>query len=225
MPGVVDARIQQPFDYPDLEIDVDRTKALQSGLHRARRGDQPAEYAERQLPDRADVLPELENGVNYNLPRRRRSTTMQSLRDLQNIPVTGRRPRRRPAILADVATIKRSQEMAAVDHYNIRRVVDIYAIGAGSRPRRGRARHHAHRRCEPRRTCRAAASSPSAASCETMHGSYQNLLGGLGFSIVLVYLLIVVNFQSWLDPFIIITALPAALAGIVLMPVLHRTRR
>jgi multidrug efflux pump subunit AcrB len=105
--------------------------------------------------------------------------------------------------------------MASVDHYNIRRVVDVYAnvqgrdLGAAGRDVTRIV--DANRHLLPRGSF-----VTIRGQLETMRGAYVNLLTGLGFSIVLVYLLIVVNFQSWLDPFIIITALPAALAGIVL---------
>jgi multidrug efflux pump subunit AcrB len=105
--------------------------------------------------------------------------------------------------------------MAAVDHYNIRRVVDVYANVQGrdlAAAGRDIARIvDANRHLLPRGSF-----ITIRGQLETMHGAYVSLLAGLGFSILLVYLLIVINFQSWLDPFIIITALPAALAGIVL---------
>jgi multidrug efflux pump subunit AcrB len=139
---------------------------------------------------------------------------IQSRQDLQNIPISGPNEKQ-PAILADVASIQRTSELASINHYNIRRVVDIYAspqdrdLGAVGRD--------VTRIVDANR-----ASLPHGSFVTlrgqygTMRSSYTGLIGGLGFAIVLVYLLIVVNFQSWLDPFIIITALPAALAGIVL---------
>jgi multidrug efflux pump subunit AcrB len=135
------------------------------------------------------------------------------LQDLQNIPITSTTAAR-SEVIADVATIHRSQEMSAVDHYNIRRVIDIYAsvqgrdLGAAGADITRIA--HAHEKYLPRGSF-----LTIRGQLETMQTSYLNLLGGLGFSILLVYLLIVVNFQSWLDPFIIIMGLPAALGGIV----------
>src|SRR5439155_1313768 len=114
---------------------------------------------------------------------------------------------------ADVAG---NREMAVLSHYNIRRVIDIYGavqdrdLGAVGRDiTRIVDAHRAHLPRGSFLTVRG--------QLQTMRTSYVGLLAGLGFAIVLVYLLIVVNFQSWLDPFIIVTALPAALAGIVLM--------
>src|SRR5207253_422904 len=120
----------------------------------------------------------------------------------------------RPGILADVASITRSSEIAVLSHYNIRRVVDIHGAvqdrDLGAVGRDVTRILDAHRPLLPRGSFLAVRGQLA-----TMWTAYLGLLAGLGFSIVLVYLLIVVNFQSWLDPFIIITALPAALAGIV----------
>ena len=121
-----------------------------------------------------------------------------------------------PEILADVAIAHPIHRARGLSHYNIRRVVDIYGsvegrdlggVGPGCR---------AHRGCQSQDQLPRGSFVPIRGQLETMRTSYLGLLGGLAFAIVLVYLLIVVNFQSWLDPFIIITALPAALAGIVL---------
>jgi multidrug efflux pump subunit AcrB len=155
------------------------------------------------------------NGVVYNLVAQTPQYRVQSLQELQNIPVTTPSGQA-PEILADVAAIKRGSEMAALSHYNIRRVVDIYSavqdrdLGAVSRDVQRVVDENAKNL--PRGTFIALRGQ-----VDTMRSSYSGLLIGLAFAIVLVYLLIVVNFQSWLDPFIIITALPAALAGIVLM--------
>ena len=146
---------------------------------------------------------------------------MQSLQELQNTPMSAPTTER-SGILADVASITRSQEMQVVSHYNIRRVIDIYGaiqdrdLGAVGRDISRIV--EAHRASLPRGSFLTVRGQ-----LDTMHTSYLGLLGGLVFSIVLVYLLIVVNFQSWLDPFIIITALPAALAGIVLCLFLTHT--
>jgi CzcA family heavy metal efflux pump len=214
VPGLTDLRIQQPFDYPTLNVDVDRTKAQQGG------------YTERDVA--SSVLNTLsgsfqispmfflnwKNGVNYNLVAQTPQYRIQSLQDLQNIPITAA-SRQQPEILGDIASIDRSREMAVISHYNIRRVVDIYAsvqdrdLGAVS----GEVERivNANKKDLPRGTFVSVRGQ-----AQTMRASYTGLLTGLLFAIGLVYMLIVVNFQSWLDPFIIITALPAALAGIVL---------
>jgi multidrug efflux pump subunit AcrB len=146
---------------------------------------------------------------------------VQSLQDLENTPI-GVSSGSRPQILANVASIGRSAEMAVVNDYNLRRVVDIYGsvqdrdLGAVGRDITRIV--DANRRLLPRGSF-----INLRGQFQTMRDSYSGSLVGLGFAIALVYLLIVVNFQSWLDPLIIITALPAALAGIVLMLFTTRT--
>jgi multidrug efflux pump subunit AcrB len=218
--GVVDARIQQRFDYPDFEIDVDRTKAQQNGLTEHDVAGSLVETLSGSFQTSPLFFLNWKNGVNYQVAAQAPQYDIQSLHDIRNIPITGSSGSQ--AILADVATISRSQEMATVDHYNIRRVVDIYAnvqgrdLGAVGRDITrivDANRGHLPRGCFV--TIRG--------QLETMRGAYITLAAGLGFSILLVYLLIVVNFQSWLDPFIIITALLGALGGIVLFLFLSRT--
>ena len=213
VPGIADARIQQAFDYPEFDVAVDRTKAAQGG------------YTERDVAN--SMLNSLSgsfqitpmfflnwtNGVNYNLVTQTPQYSIQSLEDLQNTPLNAATATR-PEILADVASIKRANEMEVISHYNIRRVVDIYAAvqgrDLGAVGREVTRIVEADRKSLPRGSF-----ITVRGQLQTMRSSYLGLLGGLAFSVVLVYLLIVVNFQSWLDPFIIITALPAALAGIV----------
>jgi multidrug efflux pump subunit AcrB len=154
-----------------------------------------------------------QNGVSYQLVTQTPQYAVESLQDLQNTPLNSATATR-PEILADVASVHRASEMEEISHYNIRRVVDIYAaiqgrdLGAVSREVTGIV--DANRKSLPRGSFVSVKGQVQA-----MRTSYLGLLSGLAFSIILVYLLIVVNFQSWLDPFIIISALPAALAGIV----------
>jgi multidrug efflux pump subunit AcrB len=208
--GVVDARIQQRFDYPDFEIDVDRTKAQQNGLTEHDVAGSLVETLSGSFQTSPLFFLNWKNGVNYQVAAQAPQYDIQSLHDIRNIPITGSSGSQ--AILADVATISRSQEMATVDHYNIRRVVDIYAnvqgrdLGAVGRDITRIV--DANRGHLPRGSF-----VTIRGQLETMRGAYITLAAGLGFSILLVYLLIVVNFQSWLDPFIIITALLGALGG------------
>ena len=214
VPGIADARVQQTFDYPSFEVAVDRTKAAQTGLTER----DVANSMLNILSGSSQVTPMFflnwQNGVNYNMTALSPQYNIQSLQDIQNIPVSavgGKSDR----ILGDMATIKRSSEIQVLTHYNIRRTVDIYA-SVQDRDLGGVGADiakivDAHRASLPRGSF-----VTIRGQIDTMQHSYVSLLGGLAFSIVLVYLLIVVNFQSWLDPFIIITALPAALAGIVL---------
>jgi multidrug efflux pump subunit AcrB len=212
VPGLTDLRIQQNFDTPKFQVTVDRVKAAGAGFT-------PRDVANSVLLSLAGsgttsptTFLNWQNGVSYNLVTQAPQYSIQSLQDLQNIPIgaTGARPQN----LGDVASISRANAMTVISHYNTRRVVDIYGsvqdrdLGAVGRDI---ARIiDAHRPNLPRGSF-----VTLRGQVETMRSSYLGLLGGLAFAIVLVYLLIVVNFQSWLDPFIIITALPAALAGII----------
>jgi multidrug efflux pump subunit AcrB len=213
VPGIADARIQQAFDYPEFDVAVDRTKAAQGG------------YTERDVANSMlnslngsfQITPmfflNFKNGVSYNLVTQTPQYSIQSLQDLQNTPLNSATAAH-PEILADVASIKRANEMEVINHYNIRRVVDIYGAvqgrDLGAVGREVTRIVDANRKSLPRGSF-----ITVRGQLQTMRSSYLGLLGGLVFSVALVYLLIVVNFQSWLDPFIIITALPAALAGIV----------
>src|ERR1700691_2825294 len=213
IPGIADARIQQTFDYPGFDVAVDRTKAAQGGYTQR----DVANSLLNSLSGSFQITPMFflnwKNGVSYNLVTQTPQYSIQSLEDLQNTPLNAATAAR-PEILADVASINRASEMEVINHYNIRRVVDIYATvqgrDLGAVGREVTRIVDANRKSLPRGSF-----VTVRGQLQTMRDSYLGLLGGLVFSVVLVYLLIVVNFQSWLDPFIIITALPAALAGIV----------
>jgi multidrug efflux pump subunit AcrB len=214
VPGLTDLRIQQAFDYPRLDVTVDRTKASQGGFTET----DIANSMLLALSGSSQVSPIFYlnqlNGVQYSIVAMSPQYNVQSRQDIEKIPINGPRAAV-PGILSDVSTLHRNNEMQVINHYNIRRVVDIYAsiqdrdLGAVGRDVTRIV--DAHRKSLPRGSF-----ITIRGQYGTMRGAYLGLLGGLAFAIVLVYLLIVVNFQSWLDPFIIITALPAALAGIVL---------
>jgi multidrug efflux pump subunit AcrB len=214
VPGLTDLRIQQPFDYPTYDIHVDRTKAAQGGLSERN----VATSVLNSLSGSFQITPlfflNWKNGVSYNLVAQTPQYKVESLQNLDNIPITAPSTSR-AGILADVASVQRSTEMESISHYNIRRIVEIYGAvqdrDLGSVGRDINRIVDADRKSLPRGSF-----VTIRGQIQTMRSSYIGLLGGLAFSIVLVYMLIVVNFQSWLDPFIIITALPAALAGIVL---------
>jgi len=214
VPGLVDLRLQQPNDYPVLNVAVDRTKALQGGYTTRDVGSSALNIlsGSTQLTPQFFLNPK--NGVTYNIVAQTPQYQIQSLQDLENIPVTSPTAKT-PEILADVASISRSTEPAIVSHYSVRRVVDIYA-GVQDRDLGSVATQVQRIVNEYSPRLKTGNFIRVRGQVETMHQSYTGLLFGLVFSIVLVYLLIVVNFQSWLDPFIIITALPAAIAGIVL---------
>ncbi len=221
VPGLTDLRVQQDFDYPKYHITVDRTKAAQGGFSQRDIATGLLVSLSGSFQTSPTFFLNRENGVNYGLVTQTPQYRVQSLADLQNIPISG--PGQiRPEILADVASFTRSTEMQAVSHYNIRRVLDIYGAVQG-RDLGGVGRDVSRIVSADRHLLPRGSFFRMRGQLETMQASYLGLLAGLAFSIVLVYLLIVVNFQSWLEPFIIITALPAALAGIVLFLFLTHT--
>jgi len=214
VPGLADLRIQQVFDEPRLHVFADRTIAAQNGYTAL----DVANSLLISLSGSFQTQPNFwlgGNGVNYNVVTQTPQYDQTSLQDLRNIPLTERH-KAVPEMLNDVATISRGAGMAVVNHYDIQRVVDIYG-GVYGRDL-GSVGDEVYRIVDANRKYLARGSEMVIrGQVETMRTSFAGLLAGLVFSILLVYLLIVVNFQSWLDPFIIITALPAALAGIVLM--------
>jgi multidrug efflux pump subunit AcrB len=229
VPGITDLRIQQPFDYPTYQVSVDRTKAAQGGYSEH----DVATSLLNSLSGSFQVTPMFflnwDNMVNYNVVAQTPQYKMGAIEDLKNIPINrasgitnASTTPANPEILSDLAGVSRGHELEVVNHYNIRRVVDIYANVQG-RDLGGVSSQIAKILDADAKTLPRGTFVTLKGQVETMRSSYTGLLGGLVFSIVLVYLLIVVNFQSWVDPFIIITALPAALAGIVLFLFLTRT--
>lgn len=213
--GAADLHVHQRFDGPRLDLNVDRTKAAGSGYNQI----DLARNLLTSLSGSFQTAPTFwlnpKNGVSYNLVTQTPQYAIQSIQDLRNIPISGPQ-QRQPEILSDVADVKRSNELAVVNHYNIRRTVNIYGSvqdrDLGSVATQINQVLAANKKYLPR-----GSEAVLRGQAETMQNSFKGLLAGLAGAIVLVFLLIVVNFQSWLDPFIIITALPAALGGIVLM--------
>jgi multidrug efflux pump subunit AcrB len=222
VPGLVDLRVQQPLDYPTLDVAVDRVKALQAGYTEQN----VANSVLNALSGSFQITPlffmNWKNGVNYNLVAQTPQYRFQSINDLLNIPLPATASRSNTEILGDVASVSRGHEMGLITHYNIRRVIDIYGavqdrdLGGVSRDVQKIVENS--RQQLPRGTF-----LTIRGQVRTMESSYAGLLTGLALAVVLVYMLIVINFQSWRDPFIIITALPAALTGIVLFLFLTHT--
>jgi multidrug efflux pump subunit AcrB len=211
--GIADARIQQPFDEPYMHLWVDRTKAQQVGYN----AQAIAQNVLISLGGSFQTSPtywlDPKNRVSYQISTQTPQYRVNSLQDLANMPITGPTPDAPPSLLASFASIQRGAGMAVVSHYNIQPVIDIYAAVQG-RDLGGVSGDITHIIDQSRKQLPRGSQVVLRGQVQTMRSSYVGLLTGLGFAIVLVYLLIVVNFQSWLDPFIIISALPAALAGI-----------
>jgi multidrug efflux pump subunit AcrB len=214
VPGLVDLRIQQPFDLPRLHVTVDRTKAQQAGFTQRDVASSLLVALSGSFQTTPTYFLNPQNGVNYNIVTQAPQYDIQSLQDLQNVPISAP-GQTRPEILADISDISRTSTLEVVNHYNIKRVIDIFGSVHGRDL--GGAGKDIERIVDASRSRLPRGSQVVVqGQLATMKSSYLGLAEGLVVSIVLVYLLIVVNFQSWLDPFIIITALPAALTGIVL---------
>ncbi|MDR3722840.1 MAG: efflux RND transporter permease subunit, partial [Candidatus Acidoferrales bacterium] len=161
-------------------------------------------------------------GVSYSIITQTPQYRMSKPQDLENIPIANASTGSAPQILGDLASFTRGAEMAVVSHYDIQTGIDIYG-GVEGRDLGGVARDMLPIIDQSRKDLPPGSQISVRGQIQTMNASFAGLLAGLAFSIVLVYLLIVVNFQSWLDPFIILMALPAALAGIVWFLFVTRT--
>ncbi len=221
VPGLVDLRLQQPDGYPTLKVEVDRLRA--DGLGITERDVTNSMVAS--LAGSGQVAPTFwlspKNGISYSVVAATPQYRMDSLAALQALPVTGSGGGV-PQVLGGLAEIQRGSSSAVVTHYNVQPTLDVYAsvqgrdLGAvaadvqkvidgmaGQRPRGTEVGLHGQ--------------------IDALHVAFSGLGYGLLAAIVLIYLLIVINFQSWTDPFVIITALPAGLAGVVWMLFLTHT--
>jgi len=194
---------------------VDRTKASQGGFTARDIGNSMLNTLSGSFQLTPMFFLNWKNMVAYNIVAQTPQYKMNSMQDLQNITINRTNTTGAPAtaqanpeILGDVAKVSRGNEIAVVNHYNIRRVVDIYGNTQG-RDLGAISRQITRILKEDQKSLPRGTFIALKGQVETMQSSYIGLLGGLVFSIVLVYLLIVVNFQSWVDPVIIITALPA----------------
>ncbi len=213
VPGAVDLHIQEPFNLPRLQVDIDRTRAAQVGFT-------PRDVASDlliSLSGSFQTAPTFwldpHTGVSYQIAAQTPQYRVDSFQDIENIPIastTGAPPQ----ILGNLASISRGVSMAAVSHYNVQPVINIYGSVQG-RDLGGVARDIGRIVDASQGNLPRGSWTTVRGQIATMRSSFSGLLAGLVFSVVLVYLLVVVNFQSWLDPLIIISALPAALAGIL----------
>jgi multidrug efflux pump subunit AcrB len=213
IPGTTDLRIQQAFNAPKLQVDIDRTKSQQAG-YTAR---DVAGNLLVALSGSFQTAPTFwlnpKNGVSYNVATETPQYETDTLQGLGNLPITSSAGTP-PQILNSLASIRLGQESATVSHYNVQPVVDIYGSVQG-RDLGGVAKDINRILADTRKDLPRGTRVVVRGQVQTMNASFIGLSGGLFFSIMLIYLLIVVNFQSWMDPFVIIAALPAALAGIV----------
>ena len=215
IPGLADARLQQSSHYPELKVAIDRTHADQLGLTERDLTNTLATSLAGSFQTAPAFWLNPRNGVSYPIVVQTPEQDVDSLSGLENLPVTGSGGRA-PQLLGGLGTIARGEADAVVSHYAVQPSFDLYATTQG-RDLGGVA-------ADVNKLITAtAADLPKGASVTlrgqvvTMRAAFSGLMFGLLGAVVLIYLVIVVNFQSWIDPFVIITALPAALAGIAWM--------
>jgi len=217
IPGAVDVHIQQKLDLPTVALDMDRTQIKQLGLN-------PVDVAQNVLVSLSgsfQTAPAFwlnpKNGVVYSVAVQTPQYQIGDLDTLLRTPVKSpAMPNATPQLLGNLVQVRPAQQMAVVSHYNIAPVIDLY-VSVEGRDLGSVAAQVEKLVDQVRAELPRGTHITIRGQVETMKSSFVGLGIGLLMAIVLVYLLIVVNFQSWVDPFIIITALPAALAGIVWM--------
>jgi multidrug efflux pump subunit AcrB len=216
VPGAADLRIQQPFDQPYLHMRIERTKAQELGLS----AHDIAQNLLVSLSGSFQTSPtywlDPRNGVSYSIATQTPQYRADTLQDLVNTPVTGTNASASPSLMASLVSTQRGTGMGVVSHYNVAPVIDIFGAVDG-RDLGGVSRDINKIIDSARGQLPRGSRIVVRGQVQTMNSSYTGLLLGLMFAIMLDYLLIVLNFQSWLDPFIMISALPAALAGIAWM--------
>jgi CzcA family heavy metal efflux pump len=213
VPGLVDARMQQSSSQPQLQVDADRSRMAQLGLTER----DVTNALATSLAGTSQTAPNFwlnpKNGVSYFMTAQTPEYKLDSLEALQNLPVTGSTGSS-AQVLGGLSSISRSQSRTVVTHYNIMPTIDLFATNQdrdmGAVAKDVQKIIDANTKYLPR-----GATVNLRGQVVTMNTAFSGLFYGLLAAVVLIYLLIVVNFQSWTDPFVIITALPAALAGIV----------
>ena len=219
VPGIADARVQQAFNQPTLYVDVDRTFADLTGLTER----DVTNSLQATLAGSIQTAPTFwldpHTGVSYPIVVQMPQYGIDSIGELVNVPITSNSARQ---LLGGLATVRIGASSAVVTHYNVQPAIDIYAAVQG-RDLGGVAADVDAILADTRDQVPRGSLVELTGQVTTMTSAFGELFFGLGFAIMLIYLLIVVNFQSWLDPFVIITALPAALAGIVWMLFATRT--
>ncbi len=222
LPGAVDTFVRQQVDYPTVKVNVDRIKADGSGLTQR----DVADSLLISLSSSGQVAPNQwlnpQNGVNYNVAVQTPQYAVPTFDDMQRTPITALGSGQTPQLLDNLASLQRTTSAEIESHYDVQSVIDVYAspdrrdLGGFAVDVDGLV-NKARQRL-PRGT-----TIEVRGQVDTMQTSFTRLGLGMIFAIVLVYLLMAVNFQSWLDPFIILTALPGAMAGMLWMLFVTRT--
>jgi CzcA family heavy metal efflux pump len=216
VPGVADARIQQSQASPGFNIDVDRSRAQEVGINER----DVTNSLGVNLAGSSQIAPTFwlnpQNGVSYPIVMQTPQYSLDTLPDLENVPISASAGQAGSQILGGIAHVSRTATNAVVSQYNIQSMVEIYATtqdrDLGAVAADIQKILDANKKFLPK-----ASTTALLGQVQTMNNAFSGLILGLLGAIVLIYLLIVVNFQSWSDPFVIVTALPAAIAGIIWM--------
>ncbi len=215
IPGAVDVHLHQIVDAPELRVNVDRTRAAQIGLTQR----DVANNLLISLSSSSLVSPNFwlspQSGVTYTVAVQIPQYKMDSMDALQATPITTT-GQNSPQLLSNLATVERRKSVAVINHYNVQPVFDIYA-NVQDRDLGSVAREIDQIIEEFKPKLPTGSFLVVRGQVESMRSAFLGLAGGVLFAIILVYCLMVINFQSWLDPFIIIMALPGALSGILWM--------
>ncbi len=223
IPGIADVHIQQAFDQPGLLLNMDRTKSSLLGLTQQDIADSVLVSLSGSFQGTPNFWVSPKNGVAYRLITKVPQYHVESLQDLENLPIRNERHPSAPSqLLSNLGRIVRISHAGIITHDNVMPTIDIYAATQG-RDLGGVAANVRTLVNQIKPELPRGSTISVRGQVETMHSSFMGLGIGVIGAVVLVYLLIVINFQSWLDPFIIITALPGALAGIVWMLFLTST--
>ena len=215
VPGIADLRIQQVFNYPQINVDADRTFASEVGLTQRDIANSLLVTLSGSIQVKPNFWLNTQNGVSYPIVAQMPQYRIDTMSELSNVPITSS-DTKTPQYLGGLARMTMGPSPGIVSHYNVQPVIDIYAavqdrdLGAVSGDIQTILQ-------ETRKDVPRGSYAVLSGQVRTMTSAYSQLYFGLAGAVVLVYLIIVVNFQSWLDPFIIITALPGALCGIIWM--------
>jgi multidrug efflux pump subunit AcrB len=224
VPGLTDLRIQQILDYPTIKINVDRAKAVQLGI------DQRTVAADllTSLSTNIILAPswwlDPKNGVNYSVLEQVPQHMIDSIQAIGDTPITvpsTDHVAQIPQLLSNIATFRRDVGPAVLNHYNVQRIIDVNC-GVEGRDL-GSASAAVQRAINRLGQLPAGMRINIRGQSQSMQESFSSLEQGLLLAVILVYLLMVANFQSWLEPFIIMLAVPGALAGVLWMLVLTHT--
>jgi multidrug efflux pump subunit AcrB len=216
IPGLVDARIRQSNRYPAFKLNIDRTRAKELGFTQQDVGNSLLISLSGDFQTAPNFWVDPTNNMSYQVNAQTPQYNIDTIQELMNTAITNVNVSSAPQILGAVASLERSAIPLVVSHYNVQPVIDIFAgvdgtdLGSVSRAI-NKILNETGDHVAP------GTQVFVRGQIQMQQSTFQTLYFGLAFSILLIYMIIVINFQSWLDPFIIITALPGALAGIAWM--------